>query len=51
MNKNERMDKNIPKLGLDCTFNEIALSLSDVQYQSSLKLVELLNNYTRDIKV
>lgn len=51
MNKNEMMDKSIPKIVLDCVFNEIGFSLSDIQYQSSMKLVELLNNYSRDIKV
>lgn len=51
MNKNEHLDKAIPKIAIDCVFNELALALTEPQFHDILQLLQLLNNYARDIKV
>eukprot|EP00026_Physarum_polycephalum_P000020 Phypoly_transcript_00020.p1 GENE.Phypoly_transcript_00020~~Phypoly_transcript_00020.p1 ORF type:complete len:3396 (+),score=660.90 Phypoly_transcript_00020:132-10319(+) len=50
MNKNEQMDKSIPKILVDCVFGELALALSEPQFHSILQLLQLVNNFSRDIK-
>ncbi len=51
MNNNEKMDKEIPKIVIDCVFNELALALTEPQFHSVLQLLQLADNFARDIKV
>lgn len=51
MNKNEQRDISMPKVVVDCVFNELALSLSEPQYYNILQILQLANNFTRNIRV
>ncbi|KYR02132.1 vacuolar protein sorting-associated protein 13 family protein [Tieghemostelium lacteum] len=50
INKNEIIDKAIPKIISDCIFSQITVSLSSLQYRTILHVLQFTNEFLRDIK-
>ncbi|GAM19549.1 hypothetical protein SAMD00019534_027240 [Acytostelium subglobosum LB1] len=50
INKNLSMDTAVPKMKIQCQFEEVSFYLEENQYQTILKLLSTINSYTQELK-